>query len=532
MCSSTRSVSALAKLPHGALAVFFVLSACKGNHSQMGSADVTVRSLGALDVASVVATVSGPSLPTPETFQLTRRGGVAASDSWGAVLGSIPVGSNYVFTVTAVDDSNVTNYAGAVSGVTISAGTVTTVTIIAQQTTAPAPFSDAVPVIDSVVFSSTEIAPGDTTTIKATAHDADAGEAITFTWSASPASGVFSAPSAASTTWTAPNSEGDQTLVLTVTDSQGSSTSVSTVVHVSAAYARGQSSLTVDLNSWPVVTGVSASPAYLVPGSPTLMTVLASDADGDVLTAAWTSTCSSGSFANAAATSTSFTLPAGTGDLTCNFLVTVSDGRGGWTTGQTTLPVGQPTVISAPVITGSLESADTVVAGASVHFSVDATDPQGAALTFRWSSATGVISNQVDGANTSQILWTAPATLAQTFTVSVIVTDADAASTQFDFSIAGTCECNGTGPSGAAVTASCGQSACGSDNTLYSCSASGWSATGQPCGALDAGACECNGTGPSGAAVTASCGQSACGSDNTLYSCSASGWSATGSACP
>ncbi|MBN1605641.1 MAG: hypothetical protein JW940_03370, partial [Polyangiaceae bacterium] len=52
------------------------------------------------------------------------------------------------------------------------------------------------------------------------------------------------------------------------------------------------------------------------------------------------------------------------------------------------------------------------------------------------------------------------------------------------------CECVGTGPNGVPVTASCGESACGSDYMTYSCSASGWSWTGQPCD------CTCSGTGP------------------------------------
>jgi hypothetical protein len=95
------------------------------------------------------------------------------------------------------------------------------------------------------------------------------------------------------------------------------------------------------------------------------------------------------------------------------------------------------------------------------------------------------------------------------------------------------CECNGTGPGGVPVTASCGQSACGSDYMTYSCSASGWSGTGQSCGSSpDSGVCECHGTGPGGVPVTAACGQSACGSDYMTYSCSATGWSATGTPCP
>jgi hypothetical protein len=83
------------------------------------------------------------------------------------------------------------------------------------------------------------------------------------------------------------------------------------------------------------------------------------------------------------------------------------------------------------------------------------------------------------------------------------------------------------------VTVDCGQSACGSDSFTYACGTSGWTWTGQACsGNSDAGAiCQCIGTGPGEAPVTASCGGSACGSDFTTYACSASGWTWTGQAC-
>ena len=98
---------------------------------------------------------------------------------------------------------------------------------------------------------------------------------------------------------------------------------------------------------------------------------------------------------------------------------------------------------------------------------------------------------------------------------------------------AGGCNCLGTGPGGVLLTADCGQSACGSDYMTYSCGSAGWLWTGQGCtsGAVDAGACACLGTGPGDAPVSADCGQSACGSDYMSYSCNAAGWSWTGQGC-
>ena len=119
--------------------------------------------------------------------------------------------------------------------------------------------------------------------------------------------------------------------------------------------------------------------------------------------------------------------------------------------------------------------------------------------------------------------------------LSVQGTTVDACAPTFDTPIP-SCQCNGTGPGGVPITASCGQSACGMDYMTYSCDVSGWSFTGQACGADagaggDAGACQCSGTGPGGTPITVSCGQSACGSNLLTYSCSAAGWSEAGPAC-
>ncbi len=88
---------------------------------------------------------------------------------------------------------------------------------------------------------------------------------------------------------------------------------------------------------------------------------------------------------------------------------------------------------------------------------------------------------------------------------------------------AGSCYCNGTDNTGAPVTVSCGQTVCGSGNQLYACKSSAggagaWSYVHAGC-ELDAGSCYCNGTDNTGAPVTASCGQSVCGSGNQLYAC-------------
>ena len=430
MSQHNRNLPTFTLLPMGVMATLLTLSACKGEQQPTGSADLTVHALSALDVSSVVATVSGPAFPAPKTVTLYARG---SAGNWGGLIGSLPVGSNYVFTVSALDQSNDPAYAGSATGVAIMRDQVTTVVITAQQIAASVPFKNSVPVIDSLVLSSTNVVPGATIAAKATAHDPDTGDTIAFAWSVSGSTSGFSAPTAATTNWTAPASEGDQTLLLAVTDNHGASSSASVVVHVSAGNGRGQADVNVTFNNWPVVTDLIAAPGYLVLGSPTSLSVTASDADGDALSYAWTSSCASAVFSSTTAAVTSVTLPAGAIDSSCEFTVAVSDGKGGSTTGQTTLPVGKPVTIEAPTITSSVQSSSAVGASGNVSFLVEASDPQGSALTFRWVSSSGAFSNQVDGTGSSQVVWTAPAIASASYTVSVIVTDALGASVQYDF---------------------------------------------------------------------------------------------------
>jgi hypothetical protein len=419
----------------GGLAALSALSACSSRRHQT-RVNLSVRSVGTADVGNVVATVSGPAMPAPKTFTLSNSGN---AETWGAIIGPLPVGKDYVFEIAGQSNaSGGPKYAGSASGIALAEDHVPAVVITARQAEAIIPVDNAAPIIDSVVLSSTSVVPDASITVEATVHDPNTNDILAFAWSASPAVGGFSAPSAAETNWTAPSNEGDQTLVLTVTDNHGASTSASMIVQVSASPDVGQADVEVTFNDWPVVTNLLAEPGIIAFGLPTALTVTASDGDGDALSYAWTSTCASGSFSSAATPATNFTLPADATDTGCDFVVAVSDGRGGSTTGRTTLPVGNPNTIVAPAVTGSVQSVRVVDASGSVNLSVEASDPQGSALTFQWVSPAGTLSNQVDAAGASHVVWTAPATADATFTVSVNVTDALGASATYDFPVSTT----------------------------------------------------------------------------------------------
>jgi hypothetical protein len=87
---------------------------------------------GGIDVSHTVTyvevTVSGPALAAPITIPLVRQSG-GASGVWGAVLGGIPVGTNYVFMLRAYDERRVEVVEGVTANVVIEQGKTTEVTI-------------------------------------------------------------------------------------------------------------------------------------------------------------------------------------------------------------------------------------------------------------------------------------------------------------------------------------------------------------------------------------------------------------------
>ena len=224
-----------ALLPLGALAIAAALAACGQDNqpsANTGSAEVSVQPLSSVPLSQVTVTITGPSLPNPKPVILSAQG---SGGGYGALISSLPVGSNYTFTVSATDTSNVVAFVGQATNVAILHNQVTTVVITAQTVQPSAPFVNTVPVIDSLVVSSTNIAPGETLTAKVQAHDDQKSDTITYAWSANPKVDGFSAPTAATTNWTAPATEGNVTLTVQVQDNHGATTSASIVIHVSNA---------------------------------------------------------------------------------------------------------------------------------------------------------------------------------------------------------------------------------------------------------------------------------------------------------
>ncbi|NOK16163.1 RCC1 domain-containing protein [Corallococcus carmarthensis] len=430
-----------------ALGLVLALTGCGGAQApedQEGSAQAVVtmpQALSASDVSRVELTLSGAGMTT-RTEALVKSGG-----QWRSVLGQLPAGTGRTFSAKAFDSSNTERYAGQATPVTILANQTTAVTLLLQEVNAPPPFENVAPRILSLVTNPGTVAPGGQVSLQATADDPNAGDTLTYAWTAS--SGTLGAPSSLTTAWTAPATAGQATLTLTVTDSKGASTSLSVTVTVSTG--NGGAGVSVSFNTWPQVAGITAMPSSVAVGQATTVMASASDADGDSLTYQWTANCA-GTWTNADSANASFTPTALPSGGTCTLNVKAQDGREGQGTGSFTIHVtATPTTGRFPpeVFESSQSTASVPASGDTVLFRVRARDAQSSALTFAWTASTGALGTATSTATTSDVVWTAPACVASGNppTVTATVTNALGLSASYVFSLQGGTACSAaTGP--------------------------------------------------------------------------------------
>ena len=421
-----------------------LLAGCADSSSEAGSARfaVSIRQTLASGISRITVTSSGPDIPSV-TMDLAPTQRV-----WGGVIGNIPAGPDRSFVARAFDASGSLLFEGSASGITISADQTTLVAITLQEASPPPPFDNEAPLIDSLVASATSVPAGGSLSLVATVHDPNPGDTLSFAWSAT--AGTFSSPSAASTSWTAPQSMGIQTLTFTVTDSRGLSSSIVLDVNVGQEGQEGEARLSISFNSSPRVASVIASPTQLTVGQPTVVSVCASDPDGGSLSYSWSATCA-GSWINASSDSARFTpslLPSGACN-NCRLTVTVSDGRGGVNTGTVALCVRDtpPANHFPPVIIRSYRSSDTAAPGQVLTYEVVASDPEGSALTFSWQATAGVLGTPASDASRSRITWTAPACVSAGTppAVTVTITNAFNLTDTRSFAVTGLPTCTASG---------------------------------------------------------------------------------------
>ncbi|MCY1035368.1 kelch-like protein [Corallococcus sp. BB11-1] len=424
-----------------AIGLVVALVGCRADESAAGAVQAVVmlpQGLSASDVVRVDLTVSGEGM-TSRTDALVKTGG-----RWGGVLGKLPEGTGRTFHGEAFDAQGTLRYVGDATSVSIHAGQTTAVALVLQEVNAPAPFDNAAPVITSLVASPSTVGPGGEVALLASAEDADAGDGLTYAWTAD--AGLFGAPGSPDTTWVAPSSPGVVVLTLTVTDTKGASVVIS--VSITVTHGTGSAAVNVVMNTWPRVAVMTAMPSTVAVGQTTEVTALASDADGDGLGYQWSADCQ-GTWTDAASADASFTPsaqpPSGNPCARCRLSVVVTDGRGGQTTGALGICVGTAaTARFPPEVVETFQSIASVPApGDAVTFRVRARDPQGSALSFAWESNVGALGTANRGAVTSEVLWTAPLCLPSGAppVVTVHVTNALGLSTRASLSLQGGTAC-------------------------------------------------------------------------------------------
>jgi hypothetical protein len=381
-----------------------LLTGCSPAPAHTGSVQFAVSVPQALSasISRVSVTVSAADFPSVSAEL------AFSNDAWGGLLGNLPAGPNRSFLAQAFDASGTRLYEGSASGVSISAHQTSLVAITLQQVQAPG-FQNEAPIIDSLTASSTSVTVGSALSLVASARDPNPDDTLSSAWTAT--AGSFSSASTASTSWTAPATAGVQTLTFTVTDPQGLSASLALVVNVLPSGEQGHAQLSISFNTSPRVTTLHATASQLAVGQATSVSASVSDLDGDTLSYSWSATCP-GSWSNASSRSAQFTpdaLP--TGDCNnCELTVAVSDGRGGQTTGTVALCIAPPPAPQhlSPFIVSASGSSGTATAAQVITYEVEASDPEGSALTFSWDAATGSLGTAATTASSSRITWTAP----------------------------------------------------------------------------------------------------------------------------
>ncbi|MGC9985958.1 MAG: hypothetical protein ABSF35_20325, partial [Polyangia bacterium] len=159
----------------GTVAAAGMMGCGKGQTKGAGAASVSASalSLDPSQVSTVTLTVVGSAEKVNLTVPLAK-----ANAQYTALVSNLPVGSDYVFTATAYDNSTPPNtlYQGSASPVSIGQGGTASVVIDMSQTAPATPgLTLSAPVIDSISASETMAGPGDLVNIAATAHDPMAG---------------------------------------------------------------------------------------------------------------------------------------------------------------------------------------------------------------------------------------------------------------------------------------------------------------------------------------------------------------------
>lgn len=166
------------------------------------------------------------------------------------------------------------------------------------------------PLISSFTASAERVNPSGSCQAECVAQDPD-GDKLSYTWSAS--GGSISGEGSV-ITWTAPETPGDYTITVKVTDGRGGK-------------ARTQLTIVVAVNRPPVIASLTVERTRVTRAMTTAIECVAQDPDGDKLSYTWSA---SGGNISGEGPAVTWTAPNNFG--ICTITVTVADGRDGQAT--------------------------------------------------------------------------------------------------------------------------------------------------------------------------------------------------------
>lgn len=233
------------------------------------------------------------------------------------------------------------------------------------------------------------------------------GDALTYTWQVDSAAWMLSTMGAKAEA-TAPDKSSESTgVTVTVEDADGKKAVASTVISTKANQAPGIASLT-------------PTPARVAPKGTSTVTVQASDPEGDALTYTWQAP--QGWAINGSGKTVKIVAP-DKKDVSATVKVMVDDGAGGSATASTTIST-QPN--RPPAIGALTAKPQTLKPGANSTVKASASDADGDALTYTWSTPAGWT---MSGSG-STIVVTAPNSYGASGAVELVVEDTSGATAQ------------------------------------------------------------------------------------------------------
>ena len=246
-------------------------------------------------------------------------------------------------------------------------------------------------------------------------YDLD-GDALTYSWAKTSGTAVtLTGSSGERPSFTAPTVTANESLVFTLTVSDGTATATDTVT-ITVRSSAANRTPTANAGADQTVQTTLARTTVSLDGTGS------TDPDNDTLTYLWSQTVGDTvTLSGTTVAQPQFTVDQVTADTTLTFQLQVSDGLA-TATDTVTITLQPASANRAPVVT--LNASVWVTEGGSLSITATASDPDGDTLSYSWN--TGTITGAT-GTDTATVSFTAPQVTADTdYTLSVTVTDDDA----------------------------------------------------------------------------------------------------------